>query len=97
MEAERFDCVSIKKKNQKDSKLAQKGVMPKAMDEKIFSTYTLWSCTNNIQCSYIVIKTYESPVSNIQLCNLTKLRKWQNKYTVQFFEVGSSSHLNLYW
>ena len=37
MEAERFDCVSIKKKNQKDSKLAQKGVMPKAMDEKNFS------------------------------------------------------------
>ena len=37
----------------------------------------------------ILIKTYESTVNTVQLYNLAKLRKWKNKYTVQFFKVVS--------
>ena len=37
----------------------------------------------------ILIKTYESTVNIVQLYNLDKLRKWKNKYTIQFLKVES--------
>ena len=40
-------------------------------------------------CCYIVIKIYQSTVSIIQLHNFAKLRKWKNKYTIQFSKVES--------
>ena len=42
------------------------------------------------KCFYITIKTHESTVSIIQLHNPAKLRKWKNKYTVQFLKVEFS-------
>ena len=37
----------------------------------------------------ILIKTYESTVNIVHLYNLAKLRKWKNKYTIQFLKVES--------
>ena len=39
--------------------------------------------------SDIPIKTYKSTVNILQLYNLAKLRKWKNKYTIQFLKVES--------
>ena len=38
-------------------------------------------------CSDLVIQTYKSAVSTIELCYLAKLRKRKIKYTMQFFKV----------
>ena len=39
--------------------------------------------------SGILIKTYESTVNIVQLYNLANLRKWKNKYTIQFLKAES--------
>ena len=46
--------------------------------------------------SGILIKRYESTVNIMQLYNLAKLRKWKNKYTIQFLEVEFPLH-SLFW
>ena len=46
--------------------------------------------------SGILIKTYERTVNIVQLYNLAKLRKWKNKYTIQFVKVESPLH-NSIW
>ena len=57
------------------------------------TTYGKYLCENIMVVptpkSSFLIKTYESTVNIVQLYNLAKLKKWKNKYTIQFLKVES--------
>ena len=78
------DLHYISDKNHSDYKLCQKVII---LSIGIYSEHKLL---------FGLIQTYESTVSMIQVYNLAKLRKWNNKYTIQLFKVESPLHNHVY-